>query len=467
MDKLIWLLFTVNMLFQASTCIFAPFFPSIAKDERHVSSFLIGVCVSMNALSFVIASILYAHVKIKRRASMYLGLSLTVPAVAGFGLLYWVNNSTLFITIAIILRFIGGIGQGFLSTSSYAMASARYKDNLHEKVGLLESGNGVGFLVGPIAGGIIYQFTHFSVPFFIFGVLILILMFMLRNHLDEDLDSIPVKQEGDIKVGFRYLMKHKRIFFAALSQFFTLCVLTFGQPIFGERLQKDYSFSFALIGLCFAIPTLAYALTGPLLLKKFTRKFEFRTTIMIGFLILVAAGIFIGPSRVCKLPDTSAPMMIFGLYLLGTGVACTIIPIIPEMMETVEQNERAHDKVSAIFNIFGGFGQIISPPVAGALVDKVGFNYSLDFCAFSVLLFLILYFVFCDGVGALQLTVENFKENHEKELTTEQTEDDSLPGTESPSPANESDYDQNISSNLNESSMCREKTIVLDGEEDL
>lgn len=252
---------------------------------------------------------------------MYLGLFLTAPTVMGFGLLYWVTNDTAFITLAITLRFIGGIGQGFIAVSSYAMAAVRYKDNLQEKVGLLEAGNGVGFLVGPVVGGIIYEFTHFAVPFMVFGIAIIILTVFLRKHLDEDLDTIPLLRDDGLKVGFRYLMKHKRIFFAALCQFFTLGVLTFGQPIFGQRLEKDYGFSFAVIGLCFAIPTLAYALTGPLLLKRITKNFQFRTTIMMGFSILVISGVFIGPSRVFHLPSTSPVLMLIGLYLLGTGVA--------------------------------------------------------------------------------------------------------------------------------------------------
>mmetsp|Transcript_13017 Transcript_13017/g.11515 ORF Transcript_13017/g.11515 Transcript_13017/m.11515 type:complete len:89 (+) Transcript_13017:480-746(+) len=79
-------------------------------------------------------------------------------------------------------------------------------------------------------------------------------------------------------------MKPKRVRFAAVAQFFTLSVLIFGQPIFGEKLEKDYGFSFAAIGLFFAIPTLSYALTSPLLLKRFTKNFEYRTTMMLGFL---------------------------------------------------------------------------------------------------------------------------------------------------------------------------------------
>lgn len=62
------------------------------------------------------------------------------------------------------------------------------------------------------------------------------------------------------------------------------------------------------------------------------------------------------------------------------------------MLQVVDQNERAHDKVSAIFSVAGGFGQIVAPPVAGYLNDHIGFNYSLDICGLSVLTFLIVYF---------------------------------------------------------------------------
>ena len=122
---------------------------------------------------------------------------------------------------------------------------------------------------------------------------------------------------------------------------------------------------------------------------------------MIGFLILVIAGFLTGPSKILHLPETSATLMLIGLYLLGTGVACTIVPVIPEMLAATGQNEKANDKVSAIFNIFGGFGQIFSPPMAGFLNDTLGFNYSLDACALSVICFLTVYFVWCDGYGAM------------------------------------------------------------------
>jgi len=74
-------------------------------------------------------------------------------------------------------------------------------------------------------------------------------MLILKPNLGEELDKCPIIVDGEQKIGYRYLMKHKRIFFASIAQFFTLYILTFGQPIFGPRLEKDYGFSMAAIGL--------------------------------------------------------------------------------------------------------------------------------------------------------------------------------------------------------------------------
>lgn len=179
-------------------------------------------------------------------------------------------------------------------------------------------------------------------------------------------------------ITYTYLFKHKRVVFASLAQFFNIFVLTYGQPTFGPRLEKDYKFSMAIIGLCFAIPTVAYAITGPFFLQILTKKFEFRATIMIGFLIIFAGGVFVGPSKILGLPSTSAPMMLIGLGVLGMGAACTIVPIIPEMIDAVDEKDAANDKVSAIFSVAGGMGQIFAPLISGYINDKKGFNTSLD-----------------------------------------------------------------------------------------
>jgi len=41
------------------------------------------------------------------------------------------------------------------------MATVKYKENLQSKISLLEAANGAGLFIGPIFGGIIYEFTYF------------------------------------------------------------------------------------------------------------------------------------------------------------------------------------------------------------------------------------------------------------------------------------------------------------------
>ena len=181
--------------------------------------------------------------------------------------------------------------------------------------------------------------------------------------------------------------------FAVFAQFLNIFILTYGQPIFGPRMENDYQFPVAAIGATYAIPCVTYALTGPIFLQKVAKNFEFRTTIMIGFIIIFTGGILIGPSSILHFPEKSAAMMIVGISILGIGEAFTIVPIIPEMIDSIEHNENAHDKVSALFSIAGGFGQIVAPLLSGWLTDKAGFNLSLDVCAIIVISFFIAYFV--------------------------------------------------------------------------
>mmetsp|Transcript_25261 Transcript_25261/g.28011 ORF Transcript_25261/g.28011 Transcript_25261/m.28011 type:complete len:174 (+) Transcript_25261:940-1461(+) len=118
--------------------------------------------------------------------------------------------------------------------------------------------------------------------------------------------------------------------------------------------------------------------------------------------------------------------MTIGLVILGLGAAFTIIPIIPEMLDSVEgkyleSRSEVSDKFSGIFNIAGGFGQIVGPSAAGALEEQVGFNMTFDIIGIVVLSYAILYMLFCDGfrsIGrSLKATVLRFKKSSESDTT--------------------------------------------------
>jgi MFS family permease len=398
MDGLIIWLMMINLISQSAFSVMAPFYPDIAIDDRGMSAFMVGMVMSSFSITFVITSLFVGHNlgKIGRRRAIYVGIVIQTFSMVGFGCVIWIYDRTMFMVASFVLRMIGGISCAFICVSAYAMTSIRYPDNVQAKISLLEAANGAGLFIGPIFGGAIYQLTSYCVPFFIFSAIFISFPLLMRKSFTEDLDRVDQNMTENPKISLLKLLGHRRVFFAALAQFFNIMTFTVGQPLFGPRLTNDYGFSNALVGVAFAIPTVFYIFTGLVILPFLTRVLKPRVCIMIGFCFLITSAFLIGPSQLLGMPETSAVLMIGGLCFMGFGAAWTVIPVIPEMLDSVKgqyvgQETEVSDGFSGIFNVAGGFGQIIGPTVAGLTADEVGFNWTFDGFALILVAFNVLY----------------------------------------------------------------------------
>ena len=155
---------------QGAFSLLAPFYPDIAEKERGLSSFIIGLIMSSFSISFVVVSYIIGIKisKIGRRFTLYSGIILQSISMIGFGWIIWVNDKIVFIILSFAFRLLGGAAWSFIWVAAYAMTAIQYRENVQAKISLLEAANGAGLFVGPLFGGLIYQFTHFWVPFFIF-----------------------------------------------------------------------------------------------------------------------------------------------------------------------------------------------------------------------------------------------------------------------------------------------------------
>lgn len=86
-------------------------------------------------------------------------------------------------------------------------------------------------------------------PFFIFSGIFATFPFFMGPSLTEDLDRVDVQADDVPKISLLKLLKHRRVLFAALAQFFNILTFTIGQPIFGPRLTNTYGFSNAVVGV--------------------------------------------------------------------------------------------------------------------------------------------------------------------------------------------------------------------------
>ncbi len=138
-----------------------------------------------------------------------------------------------------------------------------------------------------------------------------------------------------VRIPTRRLCRESRFLFATIAQVILYMSVCFLQPTLALYLES-FGYGGLYIGLCFAIPTLIYAATTPLtyLISANLKK---RNSIFIGFFFMVVAMLLVAPSRLLDL-EASPSMTISGLSLLGFACATVVIPIMPEMIDSIEES---------------------------------------------------------------------------------------------------------------------------------
>ena len=97
---------------------------------------------------------------------MIIGVLLIIVSILGLGSLKYVHSKTNFILYSFLWKFMCGMGAGLNSTSTMAIITAHYKHDREKAIGMIESSSGVGLLLGPFFGAILYQIGGYVLPFF-------------------------------------------------------------------------------------------------------------------------------------------------------------------------------------------------------------------------------------------------------------------------------------------------------------
>lgn len=90
--------------------------------------------------------------------------------------------------------------------------------------------------------------------------------------------------------------------------------------------------------------------------------------------------------------------MIGGICLLGVAISLIFVPLLSEIIESVQEKEGLsenpilNDKSSALFNAAYATGCIIGPILGGCLDDNIGFRNTCDVMAGASGAFAVIYF---------------------------------------------------------------------------
>ena len=87
----------------------------------------------------------------------------------GLGSLKYVHDKDNFIYFSFLWKFVCGLGAGINATSSMAIIARHYKNDREKTIGMMEASSGIGLLLGPFFGAILYQIGGYVLPFFATG----------------------------------------------------------------------------------------------------------------------------------------------------------------------------------------------------------------------------------------------------------------------------------------------------------
>lgn len=145
------------------------------KEEFNASTTLVGLIFSVTSLVQFLVCPLVAHLshKISRLGTLRLGLLILIAG----GLVFGYSGHTAGFLVGRVLQ---GMGNGVLEVSGLSLLM-RYSPDIRRDIGLLEGSSSLGFLLGPLLGGIIFKvwgfetlFLLLTAPFLLFLALLLL-----------------------------------------------------------------------------------------------------------------------------------------------------------------------------------------------------------------------------------------------------------------------------------------------------
>jgi MFS family permease len=90
-------------------------------------------------------------------------------SIVGLGLLDFVDSKLWFVLLSFVWKFLCGVGAGINSTSSFAIISTHFKAERERYIGYMENASGLGLLLGPTVGSVLYKLGGYMTPFFTMG----------------------------------------------------------------------------------------------------------------------------------------------------------------------------------------------------------------------------------------------------------------------------------------------------------
>ncbi|KAM4771003.1 MFS-type transporter SLC18B1-like [Rhinophrynus dorsalis] len=376
-NQILTLVSTASINFSSMICysILGPFFPQEAL-KKGVSETVIGLIFGCFALFNFLSSLIMGRylVQIGAKFMFITGMLISGCATILFGLLDKSPDGPIFITLCFIVRSVDAIGFGASMTASFSILAKAFPNNIATAMGSLEIFTGLGLVLGPPIGGILYQEFGYKIPFIALGCVVL-LMIPLNIFILPRYDSVPGKDS------FWTLFTVPKILLMCFTLFSLSSSLGFLDPTLSLFIVETFHLEVAYVGLVFLGLAITYSLSSPLLGIISDRLPGMRKWLLVvGSLGSAACFAMLGPAPVFQI-ESKLWLFVLVLVLDGLSIGLTGIPVYPEMLSSAYENGFEEGLstlglISGLFSAMWSLGSFVGPTLGGFLNERLNFEWA-------------------------------------------------------------------------------------------
>uniref|UniRef100_A0A3B3Q491 Solute carrier family 18 member B1 n=1 Tax=Paramormyrops kingsleyae TaxID=1676925 RepID=A0A3B3Q491_9TELE len=366
---------SVNFSSMICYSILGPFFPNEAK-KKGVSQTIIGLIFGCYAIFNLTASLILGKyiVQIGPKFMLISGLFVSSVCTILFGLLDRCPGMIDFIVLCFIVRSIDAVGFSAAMTSSFAIIAKVFPNNIATVVGSLEIFTGLGLIIGPPMGGILYESFGYEVPFIILGCFVL-LMVPFNILVLPNLSASPT---GGSLI---QLFAHPKIVLLCFVVFTLSSGLAFIDATLAIFATEKFQLSAGFVGLLLIGVSLPYCLSSPLLGFASDKYPSLRKWLVVMGGIGTAAGFcLLGPTPIFHISH-QLWLFVFMLTIIGFSLGMTGIPVFPEIITCAYENgfEEGLSTLGLVSGLFGAVwssGMFFGPTFGGFITQTLSFEWA-------------------------------------------------------------------------------------------
>jgi len=299
-----------------------------------------------------------------------------------------VGTGTVFFTYCVVMRLLQGLGSAATETASYAIAATLFPDNVTYVLGILEVANGLGYVIGPPLGGVLYNVSP-MLPFLVVGLFPVPVLFSLFHLLPKTLGESAQPSDWS---KLRACLARRGVMLVCAAAVLGEGSFAFVEPVLEVYLQPLTAASTFVnrrmgghhggVGMIYAVVSVVYSAVVPAVgIASRRDRLGTRQVMVLGLAAISFGFLLLAPSPLLAwaLPAPSLTGVAFGMGFLGLGQSAALVPNMACLMEVCEDmpdTEATTNVLAGILNAAYSLGSMTAPIASSTMGVRLPFRWS-------------------------------------------------------------------------------------------